>query len=1096
MYQHLRNRATDEPPNLVTDSAGNLLVEPQDAISEINNQWDTVFSANQGYPPPLHMLETVWPHIHHCGHDYDVPELQATDLHRIISARRKDATPGLDGWRTCEMQALPISALHVFAHIFRRLEISDEPLPQALAIAKQIILNKNGSSEPLQKRLITILPVIMLAYTGARFHHLREWQMFVMPKQLQGGIPNRSMPAIHTSFALCIDNAKDQNIPLLGVKIDKAKCFDRIIPAYAAALMIAFGVPKKVVLIFSKLYQQLTKHLAFKSWFAPTATHGPNGVAQGCSLSLIAINVHMKAWVHLLEALPTVTAQAFIDDAYLCAHLSHAADLQQAIDITEQWDLLVGQAMNWGKCTIWGTSGEARKTAKNFFPAMKFAFEVEVLGVNIRTSNKLSMHFSEAKCAKILADIQNIAALPLPTSMKAKLLGAKVIPQCTYCPTLNHIPARQLSKLQGAIANVFWGKRPHWRSRFLVFALLTKPHGVEPVCARHYNVILDTLRFLQQYPDQHSRFRFLLKQATPGKPTFAQTVKQAFWFHSLELLSDATICFRGHHLANLFQPTTKDVKPMLKLLCQQACYAQASLQPRKEFRAPAGVLDPYLSTIFLKRSKLCFEGDVPAASFFEAQLVGCVLTNDRLAAAHLVESAQCRFCQQDKESIPHLIRECSHVQALCPQPPVHELGRNFEYLGIVEHPWSVLAKRLQIGDPALLHFAQPDSNAAPCILWTDGSLLWAENPLLACAGFAVVNQENEVCAQGTVNHWLLTSYSAELWALIVAFSIASSPVEIRSDCQTLVTHVQHMIMHDCIVDTWPHLHWWHCLYDVWHTRSTVFSRPLEVSWIPAPKLEHIPEHLIDHDMAAANGSTPLDIARNRKADHAAKAQVYGSSAIAPSMYEPLCQAVLNRQEWLTSLCYTMGTTMPPRPAEPDSDQDESHIPAAQQFPRLPWNADAALFTWCFHTPWPDNPVSESVLSTNDWKAFGHFMQSLKWRSEESLAISHAELALLFYHDGFKCTELSSNQHFTFQDLIVWFKKCLKICRKHLPISLFPGKNDSRWHNSWGKTMPAGAILNAAPFLPNSFLEFLVSVSRSVVKANLDTWAFCVSTFPR
>ena len=130
VFQHLKNRAADEPPNLVTDSQGNIITDPQEAIAEINTQWDTVFSANQGFPPPIKMLEIVWPHIHQYGQQYDVPELHATDLQKVILARRKDAAPGLDGWRTCEVQALSLPVLSNFAYIFRRIEQSDDPLPQ------------------------------------------------------------------------------------------------------------------------------------------------------------------------------------------------------------------------------------------------------------------------------------------------------------------------------------------------------------------------------------------------------------------------------------------------------------------------------------------------------------------------------------------------------------------------------------------------------------------------------------------------------------------------------------------------------------------------------------------------------------------------------------------------------------------------------------------------------------------------------------------------------------------------------------------------------------------------------------------------------
>lgn len=84
----------------------------------------------------------------------------------------------------------------------------------------------------------------MLAYTGARFSHLKQWQMQVMPPASKGH--PKEADGSHTYFA---------------VKIEKAKCFDRIIPTYAGALMLAFGVPRQVVTVFVKLYGQLQKRL-------------------------------------------------------------------------------------------------------------------------------------------------------------------------------------------------------------------------------------------------------------------------------------------------------------------------------------------------------------------------------------------------------------------------------------------------------------------------------------------------------------------------------------------------------------------------------------------------------------------------------------------------------------------------------------------------------------------------------------------------------------------------------------------------------------------------------------------------------------------
>ena len=59
---------------------------------------------------------------------------------------------------------------------FGRWNSSKWPFLKCLC-AKQMILNKNGDSSPLAKRLITVFPAILLAHTGARFRHLKPWQM-------------------------------------------------------------------------------------------------------------------------------------------------------------------------------------------------------------------------------------------------------------------------------------------------------------------------------------------------------------------------------------------------------------------------------------------------------------------------------------------------------------------------------------------------------------------------------------------------------------------------------------------------------------------------------------------------------------------------------------------------------------------------------------------------------------------------------------------------------------------------------------------------------------------------------------------------------
>ena len=345
VFQHLKHKSTDPD--------GNILYQPFDALSEFNAQWDQVFGANALHEDPHTILRVVWPYVSHLSQQPHLPEITARDLCEQIHRRKPEAALGLDGWRTVELQRLPWFALVPVAAVFNQIEQELTPLPQVLTIAKQMVLNKNGDPSPMQKRLITLLPAILLTYTGLRFRQLQAWQQSVIPPNLCGAIKGRTMTSVHTQLRMDLDIAKRDSTPLVGLKLDKSKCFDRLIPAMAGVLMLAFGLPRGIVHFFVQMYTNLRRHLALRGWISPIATTASNGVAQGCSLSLIAVNLFTSVWSIFVDLIPQVTAKAFIDDAYLWSHLSQVHELRRALDVTVFWDTLTGQLSNPKKCQLW-----------------------------------------------------------------------------------------------------------------------------------------------------------------------------------------------------------------------------------------------------------------------------------------------------------------------------------------------------------------------------------------------------------------------------------------------------------------------------------------------------------------------------------------------------------------------------------------------------------------------------------------------------------------------------------------------------------------------------------------------------------------------
>ena len=453
VFAWIKSKAQQNSPNLIRDSDGDIIVDPDHAILEINNQWDQVFAANVLHSDPMEVLKFAWPHVQSDRCVAEIPPVTGNDLRTQAIRRKIDAAPGLDGWRTSEMKMLPTCVYDVAAMFFEQVEQGKRQLPSCLTVARQVILDKKGDS-PLQKRLISLLPIFLLCYTSLRYRQLQQWQQTQMPPQLFGGIKNRQMSQLQTRVRLSLDDARQSGNAIIGVKLDKAKCFDRLVPTIASALMIAFGVPIKVVMVFSQLYAKLQRFLAYKGWISPVPTTCANGVVQGDSLSLIAINVHMALWVKLIDKLPGMFAAVYVDDSYLWTRLENCRILKEAINLTENWDTLTGQLVNRNKSSTWASSTAGRKMLTITFPEMVHEKVVEILGARIQTCNQKATAWDINKTQKIVRDLKSIKALPCPVAIKEHIIGMKISPQLTFVPHLSAVPKKDLKCVQDHLVSI------------------------------------------------------------------------------------------------------------------------------------------------------------------------------------------------------------------------------------------------------------------------------------------------------------------------------------------------------------------------------------------------------------------------------------------------------------------------------------------------------------------------------------------------------------------------------------------------------------------------------------------------------------------
>lgn len=370
--------------------------------------------------------------------------------------------------------------------------------------------------------------------------------------------------------------------------------------------------------------------------------------------------MHTKVWIHLLEYLPEIAVKAYIDDAYLWCHLIHIDMLTKAIEITKLWDSLNGQKLNDGKSTICGTTTPARKAIKAAIPTMKLEQTFDALGTRIYTTEKEHFGFPEKTRRKVCNTIDCIGALPIPTKIKSHLIGAKAIPAITYASHISKIPKASLQKIQGAVVKALWRNRPLARAKWLVQLFHGQPHRTDPVLAQAFCSIMDVIRFCYDQPDAVTKLRALWPSRHQFNNSLVARFDESCQIFSLKVDSQLRIRFHDSQPLAIGSICPFDFMQGLKQIAAQCAYENAALHARKDFFRPKGLIDVTASTVFLRKPTFktpCFP---PAEVHFESVIVGCTLTRDRLHAAGLVSSPNCRFCDSTKSP--------SHCALMCGVP--------------------------------------------------------------------------------------------------------------------------------------------------------------------------------------------------------------------------------------------------------------------------------------------------------------------------------------------------------------------------------------------------------------------------------------------
>ena len=1101
VYKWINEKTKSATPNLITNADGNIIYSPTEALMEINQQWDKIFSANIFHENPEKILHFVWPYLKDQYNQIELPPLSGEALRKQCLKRKVNAASGLDGWRTVEVQSLPVCVFDAVATFFRQIECGSRDFPKAISCVKQVLLDKQGDDTPLQKRIISLMSVFVVSYTGLRYSQLHVWQAQTLPKELYGGIKGRHMSDVFNQLQLQVDDSVTNKDGLIGLKLDKSKCFDRLVPSISAALFIAFGLPSTLTLFFTKFYNHQKRFLAYKEWISDKPTTACNGLIQGCSLSLLAINLHMSVWVNFLKCIPGIHMCAFIDDSYIWVKYNQAELLNRAIQVTQLWDQMVGQELNVSKCQCWATCPASRRKAKEILPNLALCETVVVLGARIQTTLKKSFQWPKTKTLKILRDLELVKTIPTSRVIHEHLIAAKIIPQLSFAPQINTIPKVTLTKIQNHIADVLWKGRPSWRAKGLLLGILAKPHRCDPVISRAFRTLFECFAFLKTTSSLHKEiWTSQFESSLISVNSLISHTFQACAILGIELVQPFHFSIWHSSPVSFLDFSKRDLKMVLIAACRHTAYYQASRSARKDLSASQQFLD-FPSTEFA--NKICAStphGPLNLLCFRDSVVVGCVASNDRRSAAGMVDCKSCRFCGHHDETFGHLAIDCPSLPLATERPiPSVEFGPNFLSHGIVEVNDFIVQQRLTISSPSHIPVCAWDVNSSnQCsVFWTDGSCEHQESFWFCSGAYAVINARGKLVSSGAVSHWALSSYSCELWAILVAFFGSENNTVCVTDCLSVFHQFNSMVTNNFVDPTWSHLEWWNALHHVYSHRTSFSNNPLCLRWCPAHILEQFHVDLITETMANRHNTTRIDLVRNRQADKEAKKALQQSRMISTENWQDRKRKISTWQFWLARVAACLSSdpdndstvvrTAKPAcrstgvcpPGELTLAHDISHF--QHYFPKWDWDS-VLLFPWKTKFDCDTELASYASLSNQQWHQGLNFFQSLRWCENPDFKTAFLELAFFAWQQGWQFVDVPN----TISGYTSYLRKVCNQASKLPGDPLTPGIVLAK-HKSQGKTLPSGCISGAWFCANNVTLKHLAIHCLSGKSQSLSSW---------
>jgi hypothetical protein len=414
---------------------------------------------------------------------FHVDDLTGEDMLEELRGA-KNSVGSLDGWTNEDMAIISPYAAQALADMLNSIELG-APWPKVTKQARAAFLAKGVDTEDcLNYRILSILAVVYRRWASRRLKDLKPWiASWGMDEFFAGVGPNGAEDAWYTT-SLQVELARLQDQEVTGATADVWKCFDQICRKFLYLILALGGCPDRIITAYENFHEGATYYNSLAGSLGEAHQH-PNGIPQGCPLSMTFVAFWLRPWVMMVKERAGIPRLLADDILVMAIGHKHEQLFKDCYDLTHQFLQDVGAKIASSKCFAFSTHPTTRRRLRLHYWEYLHAFVPVVthlrdLGSHLSSCTIPKGATITARLHKATGIATRIARTSFSYATTAKMIRMVALPTGLYGSEAAPVADQALGSFRAAIAKVI-GPNSRLTNHTMKFNLCGIGNDLDPV---------------------------------------------------------------------------------------------------------------------------------------------------------------------------------------------------------------------------------------------------------------------------------------------------------------------------------------------------------------------------------------------------------------------------------------------------------------------------------------------------------------------------------------------------------------------------------------------------------------------------------------